>query len=330
MVINPKVSVIVPVYNSEKYLLKCLDTLIFQTYTNLEIICIDDGSTDMSLEILNKYASKDSRIKVLTQVNGGASLARNAGMKIATGDYISFIDSDDWVYLTLYQTFADAVKSEEDIDIWMFNIASYAEGKNDIVPKLFFESSDWKNHTSNEVKHVFDDCRRPFSRNLSAANKIYRSEFLKSIDLQFPVGLKFEDQYFSIKAFLNAKTIKFTEDVFYRYRNYHESSISSVVSGRAFDIFQIMDLIEQEINRLKVYESYKYAFFQYKYINFAQRYMFCPEFLKDNFYREMQKRLLNAYANNLDPQVAVKLSMYKIFEAVQNEDRKEFEKIFSA
>ena len=164
MVINPKVSVIVPVYNSEKYLLKCLDTLIFQTYTNLEIICIDDGSTDMSLEILNKYASKDSRIKVLTQVNGGASLARNAGMKIATGDYISFIDSDDWVYLTLYQTFADAVKSEEDIDIWMFNIASYAEGKNDIVPKLFFESSDWKNHTSNEVKHVFDDCRRPFSR----------------------------------------------------------------------------------------------------------------------------------------------------------------------
>ncbi len=96
---NSMISVIVPVYNVEKYLSKCLDSIINQTYQNLEIICVDDGSTDSSPMILEEYAKKDSRIKIITRQNGGLSAARNTGVKNATGEFVSFVDSDDWILL---------------------------------------------------------------------------------------------------------------------------------------------------------------------------------------------------------------------------------------
>ena len=99
----PKISVIVPVYNVEKYLARCLDSIINQTLADIEIICINDGSTDNSLEILNDYAKKDSRIKIIDQTNAGLSCARNAGMQIAQGEYIGFVDSDDWIDLDFYE-----------------------------------------------------------------------------------------------------------------------------------------------------------------------------------------------------------------------------------
>lgn len=328
MVKTPKISIIIPVYNTEKYLKKCLDTLRNQTYFNLEFICVNDGSTDNSCDILNEYANLDSRFRVLTQENKGQSAARNLGIEQATGDYLSFIDSDDWVYLTLYQTFVDMIEnSEQEIDIWMFNIAAYVQGENDIIPKVFFESSDWNKHLSDEVIHSFDDCMRPFSRNLSVANKIYRRDFIKNLDLKFPVGLKYEDQYFALKAFLNADTIMFTQDVFYRYRNSHDSSITCEVSEKVFDIFKIVDLIEKEIEQLNLYDSYKYALFQYKYNVFVQHYMLCPLDLRDSYYKKMKSLLLTASMKNLAPQIVSKLSNYAVFEIVKNSNRKEFDKI---
>lgn len=326
MSLRPKVSIIVPVYNSDKYLSKCLDTLVNQTYENLEIICINDGSTDNSLEILEKFCLKDTRIKLFSQDNSGASVARNEGVKAATGDYVSFIDADDWVYLTLYQTFVEAINNAGKlIDIWSFNVSAYIEGANDVIPKVFFEASDWDNHVNENTIHVFDDCRRPFFRNLSAANKIYRKEFLTKNKIVFPEGLKYEDQYFSLRAFLNAESIMFTDDVFYRYRNEHSSSISIVVSEKVFDIFKVIDLIEDEIMRLNVYESYKYALFQYKYGLFVQNYYLCPENLKGQYYNEMKTRLLAAEKHDLNPNIYRQLSNYMIFEVIKNNDKYGFE-----
>ena len=124
----PKISVIIPVYNCAKYLPMCLNSIIYQTYDNLEIICINDGSKDNSGKILEQYKQKDTRIKVITQHNQGQSAARNKGIETATGDYISFIDGDDWVSLSLYQKFAKKLKEiKQDIDIYMFNACDYYE-----------------------------------------------------------------------------------------------------------------------------------------------------------------------------------------------------------
>ena len=98
-----KISVIIPVYNSEKFLKKCLDSIINQTLNDIEIICIDDGSTDKSLRILNNFADKDNRITIINQKNSGPSAARNKGIENAKGEYIGFVDSDDWIDLDFYE-----------------------------------------------------------------------------------------------------------------------------------------------------------------------------------------------------------------------------------
>ena len=108
-----KVSIIVPVYNVEKYLRKCLDSLINQTLKDIEIICINDGSTDKSLEILEEYKNRDSRIILLNQENSGQSIARNNGIKKATGEYIGFVDPDDWVENNMIKCLIDEIKSEK-------------------------------------------------------------------------------------------------------------------------------------------------------------------------------------------------------------------------
>ena len=100
---KPEISVVVPVYNVEKYLKQCLDSILVQTFSNIEIICVNDGSTDNSRKILEEYKKRDFRIKIVDKKNGGLSSARNAGMKVATGEFYSFIDSDDWIDKTMLE-----------------------------------------------------------------------------------------------------------------------------------------------------------------------------------------------------------------------------------
>ena len=112
----PKVSIIVPVYNVEKYLSKCLDSIVNQTLKDIEIICINDGSVDNSQSVLEAYAKKDTRIKVINQENLGLSCARNKGIDIAQGEYIGFVDSDDWIDLEFYEElYNNAINTQSDI-----------------------------------------------------------------------------------------------------------------------------------------------------------------------------------------------------------------------
>lgn len=118
---NPDISIIVPVYNVEKYLPQCLESLINQTYANIEIICVNDGSTDNSLEILDKYAKRDSRIIVINQKNSGVSVARNAALKIISGKYLMFVDGDDWIELNNCETAYNLIeKYNADVVMWSY------------------------------------------------------------------------------------------------------------------------------------------------------------------------------------------------------------------
>ena len=115
---NPLISIIVPIYNVEKYLSKCIDSIINQTLENIEIILVNDGSTDSCAEIIESYANKDNRIKVIHKKNGGQSSARNMGLDIAKGEYIGFVDSDDYVSLDLYKDVIESFNSDIDFVSW--------------------------------------------------------------------------------------------------------------------------------------------------------------------------------------------------------------------
>ena len=137
---TPKVSVIIPVYNVEQYLHECLDSVINQTLKEIEIICVDDGSTDSSLEILKEYAAKDNRITVIAQENLHAGVARNAGLTVAKGEYVHFLDSDDWVDLDTYEKLYNIIK-KQNVNLIKFKSYTYDSQKNQIIDNEYTEMS---------------------------------------------------------------------------------------------------------------------------------------------------------------------------------------------
>ena len=186
---KPLISVIVPIYQVEKYLKQCLDSILNQTYRNLEIILIDDGSPDRCGDICDRYASLDSRIKVIHQPNVGLSAARNAGMDIAIGEYISFIDSDDYIVPQYYEKMLEGFKQYPDAPIIACLVYQDKDGQ---ITRL---SPNW--HTTQPVFHsTLTFCEECLLGKMTVAvwNKLFRAELLK--DIRFRVGRIFEDSLF--------------------------------------------------------------------------------------------------------------------------------------
>ena len=186
---TPLISVIVPIYQVEAYLEECLDSILNQTYRQLEIILIDDGSTDRCGEICDRYASRDSRIKVIHQTNQGLSAARNAGMDIAIGEYISFIDSDDYIVPQYYEKMLEGFKQYPDAPIIACLVYQDKDGQ---ITRL---SPNW--HTTQPVFHSsLTFCEECLLGKMTVAvwNKLFRTELMK--DIRFRVGRIFEDSLF--------------------------------------------------------------------------------------------------------------------------------------
>ena len=201
----PKVSIIIPVYNTKNYLEKCLNSVINQTLEDIEIICINGGSTDGSSIILNKFSKKDHRIKLIDlPQNQGVSAARNKGIDTATGEYIGFIDSDDFVDLDFFEKLYFKAK-EKNADAAKGNIYDYNEQKNTFKLTPFYNMNDKirKNHAY-------------FYYGFTSA--IYRRDFINKFNIRFPENINyFEDPYFSIKAAINYKTVEFDDSAKYYY-----------------------------------------------------------------------------------------------------------------
>lgn len=204
----PKVSVIVPIYNVEIYLARCLDSLINQTLEDIEIICVNDGSTDNSTQILEDYAKKDNRIKIITQVNSGLSEARNTGVRNSSGDYIGFVDSDDYVDSDYFEKLYIAA-SDNNADIACAGIIR--EGKK--YKKVFLEYKSIE--TANSFK---GKCELVNGVNHSYAwDKIYKRESLISNNLEFIRGMLFEDRPFVADAYEKMGTLVTVPGVYYHY-----------------------------------------------------------------------------------------------------------------
>ncbi len=207
MINNPKVSVIIPVYNVEKYLRECLDSVVNQTLKDIEIICVNDGSTDNSLQILEIYAAKDNRIKVITQENMGVSVARNSGLDIATGEYIIFVDSDDWSDLSLCKKILDnSEKTHADIICYAYNA----------VQDNKFVYSNLKN--INKLCEKQDSLKRIIGNQVFVWDKAFKRKFLIDTGVKFVEGLKCaEDLVFCLTLFYKNPHYAYINESLYYY-----------------------------------------------------------------------------------------------------------------
>ncbi len=219
-----KISVIIPVYNVKDYLSECLDSVVNQTIKDIEIICIDDGSTDGSSDILNEYSIKDERFVVINQKNQGLSVARNNGLSIATGDYVAFLDSDDYLLNNDYYEKLYNACEKYNADI---SVASIIRG-NEIKSKYIFKVDKEEVETVYYNKLVL--CDVPDSNYVW--NKLYRRDKLINTGIIFPAGVLYEDMYFTHKILFYTGKIVSVPDVciFYRKRS---GSIIKIKSPKA-------------------------------------------------------------------------------------------------
>lgn len=220
---TPKISIILPVYNTGKYLTQCLDSVVRQTYKNLEILCIDDGSTDGSEIILDKYLCIDDRIKVIHQKNGGESNARNTGLKMMTGMYVGFIDCDDWIEPDMYARLI-TVALEKKVDI---AASSWYKDTGDVCKKIQNQSFVSKEPFGREALLGYLYKRDYYSGFAYIWNKLYRRELFynKEGDLQlFDEDLALGgDVLYLGKLALKAKSASYIDEAFYHYNQRQES-----------------------------------------------------------------------------------------------------------
>ena len=213
---NELVSIIVPIYKVEQYLKECIDSIINQTYKNLEIILVDDGSPDNCGKICDEYEKKDNRIKVIHKENGGLSSARNAGLDVARGDYISFIDSDDYVSNEFIEKLYLLCK-KNNADISECNFVRFIDSKE---VKLEINNNTFLYSSEEMQERIYST---EASRTVIVCNKLYKKYIYDS--LRFPLGKINEDEFITYKAFYNCKEkIAVTSESLYYYR-YNENSI---------------------------------------------------------------------------------------------------------
>ncbi len=232
------ISVIIPVYGVENYIRQCLDSVLKQSYKNLEIIVINDGTRDRSAEIAKEYAQKDNRIKVYDYENGGVSAARNRGLELARGDYISFVDGDDWLHPDFYKKLSDALETNH------ADIAKCSIIETDAVTEKIIGFQKLK------VKEADFDLYFGTGGMLWSVvwNALYKREIVRAI--RFPAGIQScEDEYASVMYIFKAKTVVELKDALYYYR-YNASGLSKGTEKDTFDPLIAFSRLKKDLLKL--------------------------------------------------------------------------------
>ena len=262
-----RVSVIVPVYNTGKYLKKCLDSVLAQTLRDIEVICINDGSTDNSAEILKNYEQKDKRISIVDQKHEGASIARNKAMALARGEFIAFIDSDDWWpnLDSLTILYNNAKKNKVKISGGSFS--EYDSRNGNII-------DDYSGRGHLDAYQFFCDGviqYKDWQSDLGWIRFIYDRKFLIDNGIEFPNLTRHEDPVFLVRAMMLAKKFYATKEIVYRYRIFYkkdglsQKNIDDAILGLA------MNIVVAQKNSLDVLKKWCYETF-YWYITLSPDY----------------------------------------------------------
>ena len=276
----PKVSIIVPIYNVEKYLNKCIDSLLNQTLKDIEIILVDDGSTDNSGEIAKNFAEKNpNKIKYYRKENGGLSDARNYGIPYATGEYIAFLDSDDYIEENAYEEmYNKAIEENSDYVecdfIWEYPNKSKIDKQN-----YYFGKSEM-------MKNV----------RVVAWNKLIKRELITTNNIFFPKGLRYEDVEFTYKLIPYLDRTSYVNKPFIHYVQ-RENSIANKQNDRNIEIFTVLDNVIQYYKENKLYNEYEeeleYIYTRYSLCSSLKRICKIPDV-------ETRDKLVEFTWNNLN------------------------------
>lgn len=285
-----KVSVIIPVYNTEEYLDECLQSILNQSLKEIEIICIDDGSTDNSLNILKLYESLDNRITVISQENHGQGYARNRGLEIANGKYIYFMDSDDEIKLnTLKDCYI--LCEEKSLDFLLFKLINYDDSSLRYYKSSYYNMSKLKNMVGNEIFSYKDLGDVMFNIAVSPVNKLYNKRFLDKINATFPEKLIFEDNIFFWKVLLNAKKIYFYDKYLY-IRRRHSNSTTATGDIRFIDSLNINNIIIEMFHEYGIFDEYACKLYNNKLDSLFNRLNLIQDEFKPIFYNKIKEDLI--------------------------------------
>ena len=249
-----EISVLIPTYNVEKYIRECLDSAVNQTFEDMEIICIDDKSTDRTLEIINEYALNDSRIRAYeNNEHKGVSYTRNCLLNLAKGKYIYFLDSDDYIELNTLEKLYDLAE-EKSLDIIIFKLMNFKDltkrkFKDEYIEMCYLEKS-----MKDKIFDYEDVKEFAVEMCVDLPGKFFKRDLIK--DIEFPNGYIFEDVPFFFEALLKAKRVYFLREYLY-HRRERRKSITTTIDENYLDFIDMMDIINDIAKRYGKYEELK-------------------------------------------------------------------------
>lgn len=276
-----KVSIIIPVYNSSKYLKECLDSVLNQTLKEIEIIIINDGSTDSSEKTIKDYVKENTNIIFINnKKNKGIGYSRNIGVSKSTGEYIGFVDSDDTIEPEMFEKYYNfAIKNKLDI------VTGYYYKKFDSTKEMF-ENSYFNISNLNEMPNLIN------LLDYGPCNKIFKRELIIKNKINFEEKLKYEDMPFVLKALYHSSKVGHINKAYYNYR-IHDSSETTTMDRRVFDMFKIMDIINN------YYKDKKEMNNELEYLNISQLTMYAlqQKYQKD---KKLKKEFINQVYDTLN------------------------------
>lgn len=325
-----KFSIIIPVYNVEKYLHKCLDSILSQTFGDFEVICVNDGSTDNSLKILKEYAAKDFRFKVISQENQGQGVARNNAIDKSCGEYLLFVDPDDFIETNtleiLYNKFL-----QTGVDVIQFDYTiCYENGKNKRTMQLKDKLKKDYNYIikDNEIFNWHDlEKRKHKGVNFFVWNKAYRADFIKKNNIKF-APVKFgEDQIFTISVYVLTNRILYINKTFYYYRTRRGSSVNRASDGN-FCVFENINLVKNFLISKNLYENMNIIFRDYVVKVLSIHYQYIPSQSIDKYLMQCAEVLnqedFKRFKNNINGKFSLRQKLFSLKNKKVNGEKKKY------
>ena len=298
-----KISVILPVFNEERYIKKAIESVLSQSLTDFELIVVNDGSTDDTLKIINGF--DDERIKVINRENRGPGASRNAALEIAGGEYVMFLDGDDWYCPDALKIAYEEITSKE-TDISIFQIIKYHDGN--YSQNSWFNLDNFPKEFENRVFNPHECGDFLFDISVSAAQKIFRRKFLDEIHARFPEGMYFEDMPFFFYTFLSAERVSIIKRHLY-VRRKHEGSITESVDSKFLDTVPAGQILMEIFTENGWYETYRFDLLAFKVNGPRYALMGIEEKYRNELYRLIKKdyeeiksgKYYDDYMDNLGP-----------------------------